>query len=164
MDFAYVKLQAIGRAHNDVVAPRDDYWADVRTEINIDGSRFGADSLAGLEDFSHLEVVFYFHLVDEAKIVSGARHPRNRTDWPKVGIFAQRGKNRPNRIGVSRCRLLGVNGLTLTVAGLDVVDGTPILDIKPWMREFGPQEETTQPDWSREIMRVYYSEGGVSGD
>ena len=164
MEFAHVELQAVGRARNGIITPRDDFWADVRSEIEIDGSRFGAEALAGLEDFSHLEIVFYFHLVNDAKIEVGARHPRNRSDWPKVGIFAQRGKNRPNRIGVSRCRLLAVNNLTLTVAGLDVVDGTPILDIKPWMQEFGPYEDTRQPDWSREIMREYYAAGGAADD
>ncbi len=72
-----------------------------------------------------------FHLVRESEIATGSRHPRNRLDWPKVGIFAQRGKNRPNRIGVTICRLLSVENLSLELAGLDVIFGAPVLDIKP---------------------------------
>ena len=98
------------------------------------------------------------HKVDPAKIETGARHPRERMDWPLVGIFAQRGKARPNRIGVSRCALVGVDGMQIRVRGLDAIDGTPVLDIKPWLGEFGPRGEVTQPDWSRELMRDYYRE------
>jgi tRNA (adenine37-N6)-methyltransferase len=83
-----------------------------------------------------LEVVFLFHLVRESEIATGSGHPRNRLDWPKVGIFAQRGKNRPNRIGVTICRLLSVENLSLELAGLDAIFGAPVLDIKPYMQEF----------------------------
>ena len=65
---------------------------------------------AGLAEFSHIEVLFSFHQVDPAKIVAGARHPRNNTQWPAVGIFAQRGKNRPNRLGSTICSLVRVDG------------------------------------------------------
>ncbi|MFF4058380.1 TrmO family methyltransferase [Streptomyces sp. NPDC001668] len=78
------------------------------------------------------------------------------TDWPLVGIFAQRGTNRPNRIGVSRCRLLHTDGLDIHIQGLDTVDGTPVLDIKPYLAEFGPQGPTHQPAWAAEIMREYH--------
>jgi len=73
-----------------------------------------------------------------------------------VGIFAQRGKNRPNRIGVTTCRLIGVRGRVLTVAGLDAIDGTPVLDIKPYLAEFGPRGDVHQPDWTRQLMRHYW--------
>src|SRR5580692_8615981 len=102
----------------------DDHWGQVASTIEIDGERFSPEALQGLDSFTHLEIVFFFHLVPVEKIETSARHPRNRTDWPKVGIFAQRGKNRPNRIGVSLCRLLKVEGLTITVEGLDAIDGT----------------------------------------
>lgn len=138
-------------------AVRDDDWGGETAVIRLDADRFGPEALFGLEDFSHLEVVFHFDRVPVEKIQSGARHPRNNADWPLVGIFAQRGKNRPNRLGLSRCRLLKVDGLDVHVQGLDAVDGTPVLDLKPYMREFGPQgETTTQPAWATEIMRTYY--------
>ncbi|APR80815.1 Hypothetical protein A7982_06162 [Minicystis rosea] len=123
--------------------------------IELD-ARFGAESLAGLDAFSHLEIVFVFDRVRESAIETGARHPRERTDWPLVGIFAQRGKARPNRLGVSRCRLLHVEGTRLHVEGLDAIDGTPVLDIKPYLREFAPLGEVTQPAWASELMADYY--------
>ncbi len=91
-----------------------------------------------------------------ARVVAGARHPRNNTAWPKVGIFAQRGKNRPNRIGSTICRILRVETKTLFVDELDAIDGTPVLDIKPVMAEFLPRSELRQPAWSDELMRNYW--------
>jgi len=118
--------------------------------------RFTPDALAGLDAFSHIEVVFHFDRVPEAEITAGARRPRGRADWPLVGIFAQRGKARPNRIGVTVCRLLSVEGMTVRVSGLDTIDGTPVLDIKPVMREFLPRGEIRQPDWASELMKDYW--------
>ncbi|MER7669945.1 SAM-dependent methyltransferase [Kitasatospora sp. NPDC096128] len=135
---------------------RDDGWGSVEAVIRLDAGQFGEEALYGLADFSHLEVVYHFDRVPEAKVETGARHPRGNTDWPLVGIFAQRGKNRPNRIGVSRCELLRVDGLDLHVTGLDAVAGTPVLDIKPYLAEFGPRGEVRQPAWSTELMRAYY--------
>ncbi|MFI6157251.1 SAM-dependent methyltransferase [Kitasatospora sp. NPDC051170] len=135
---------------------RDDLWGSVGAVIRLDGERFGEEALYGLADFSHLEVVYHFDRVPEDRIETGARHPRGNTDWPLVGIFAQRGKNRPNRIGVSRCELVRVDGLDLHVTGLDAVDGTPVLDIKPYLAEFGPRGRVRQAAWSVELMRDYY--------
>jgi tRNA (Thr-GGU) A37 N-methylase len=89
-------------------------------------------------------------------VTTGARHPRGNTAWPNVGILAQRAKNRPNRIGVTVCRLLSVDGLRLTVAALDAIDGTPVLDVKPYMAEFGPRGMVRQPAWSSELMSGYW--------
>ncbi|MFI5628743.1 SAM-dependent methyltransferase [Streptomyces sp. NPDC051664] len=151
-----VTLQPVGH----VVSPRDDLsddnWGEVPAVIRLDSTRFGEDALFGLADFSHLEVVFHFHRVPEEKIETGARHPRGNTDWPLVGIFAQRGKNRPNRLVVSRCTLVKGEGHDIHVPGLDAIDGTPVFDIKPYLREFGPRGETEQPQWSVELMGEYY--------
>ena len=73
-----------------------------------------------------------------------------------MGIFAQRAKARPNRLGVTTCRLERVDGLTLCVAGLDAIDGSPVLDIKPHMREFGPRGDVRQPAWATELMADYW--------
>jgi tRNA-Thr(GGU) m(6)t(6)A37 methyltransferase TsaA len=134
----------------------DDRWLSETSSIELDGRRFTTDALAGLGDFSHVEVVFLMDAVDEGDVELAARHPRNRSDWPAVGIFAQRAKRRPNRIGVSRCRLLGVDGLRVRVEGLDAIDGTPVLDLKPWVAEFGPRGESHQPAWITELMKDYY--------
>ena len=69
-----------------------------------------------------------------------SRHPRGNRDWPEVGIFAQRAKDRPNRLGVTVCRILEVMDSTVRVAGLDAIDGTPVVDIKPWMVGFSLEE------------------------
>ncbi len=148
-------MRPVGTVAGGRVEPVDDDWGAVQAAIRID-PRFGPEAVAGLEAFSHLEVVFLFHLVDEAGVATGARRPRGNPDWPAVGIFAQRGKDRPNRIGVSRCELLAVEGLELRVRGLDAVDGSPVLDVKPWMDEFAPQGEVRQPPWTRELMARYW--------
>lgn len=151
-----IVLEPVGTVIGGRVEAFDDDWDTEQAVIRVDGTRFGPESLAGLDAFSHLEVVFQFHRVEPASINTSARHPRGNPDWPKVGIFAQRGRNRPNLLGVSRCRLLAVDGLDVHVRGLDAIDGTPILDIKPYMAEFGPQGPTVQPEWATELMRAYY--------
>ncbi|MHB9854594.1 SAM-dependent methyltransferase [Streptomyces krungchingensis] len=149
-------LVPIAHVRNERRELVDDHWGKVTSVIRLDAERFTADALLSLDSFSHLEVVFHFHRVPPAKVQEGARHPRNNPQWPLAGIFAQRGKNRPNRIGVSRCRLVKTDGLDLHVVGLDAVDGTPVLDIKPYLRQFGPREEVVQPEWVDELMRDYY--------
>ncbi len=97
-----------------------------------------------------------FDRVPDEEIDTAARHPRGRTDWPKVGIFAQRGKGRPNRIGVTVCRLLSVTGVVLKVRGLDAIDGTPVLDIKPVMTGFLPRGDIREPEWAADLMKDYW--------
>ncbi|MEM9175454.1 MAG: SAM-dependent methyltransferase [Myxococcota bacterium] len=144
-----------------VACPRteaiDDDWGAIESTIELDGERFGADVLAGLDAFSHVEVVFHFDRVDEADVNLGRRRPRGNPDWPEVGIFAQRAKGRPNRIGITTCALLSVAGRTLRVRGLDAIDGTPVLDLKPYMTEFAPRGTTRQPEWSSALMAGYWS-------
>jgi tRNA-Thr(GGU) m(6)t(6)A37 methyltransferase TsaA len=152
-----IEVVPIGWVRTGRAAPRDDFWGSVVSTIEID-ARFPLESLAGLNDFSHVEVVYQFHAVPPEDIELGARHPRNRLDWPRVGIFAQRPKMRPNRLGVSRCNLVRVEGRVLTVQRLDAIDGTPVLDVKPYMREFGPVGAVTQPDWATELMKDYYAD------
>jgi tRNA-Thr(GGU) m(6)t(6)A37 methyltransferase TsaA len=148
-----------------VTSPRseatDDDWGDVVSTVTLTPG-FDADSLAGLVEFSHVEVLYLFDQVDESATHRGARHPRNNPDWPRVGIFAQRARNRPNRIGVTTCRVRDVTGITVTVEGLDAIDGTPVLDLKPYLVEFGPRGEVRQPAWAGELMASYWS--ATAGD
>ena len=116
----------------------------------------GPDATAGLDDFSHIEVVFVFDRVAADEITRGARRPRGRADWPEVGILAQRAKSRPNRVGVTVCELVSVDGLRLRVRGLDAIDGTPVLDVKPYMSDFGPRGPVREPAWVGELMRDYW--------
>ena len=148
-------LQAIGTVHAVRPQAEDDFWGGEEACITL-STDFAADALTGLADFSHVEILFLFHEVDATKIVTGARHPRNNPDWPNVGIFAQRGKNRPNRIGSTICRIVRVQDSRLFVAELDAIDGTPVIDIKPVMVEFLPRQPVRQPNWSSELMQSYW--------
>jgi tRNA-Thr(GGU) m(6)t(6)A37 methyltransferase TsaA len=151
-----IVLEPIGRVHGGRSEAVDDDWGKSRAVIALDALRFTPDALAGLTDFSHVEVIFQFDRVPDDKIEYGARHPRGRADWPLVGIFAQRGKNRPNRLGLCTAKIVSVEGLRLEVEGLDAIDGTPVLDLKPAMREFLPRETLRQPDWASELMKDYW--------
>ena len=149
-------IQPIGIVRGGRTAPEDDHWGESRCRLELDVAMFTPDALSSLADFSHAEVVFVFDRVRDEEIVSGARHPRGRLDWPLVGIFAQRGKNRPNRIGICICRIISVDGITVEVEGLDAIDGTPIIDIKPVLKEFLPRGEIRQPAWASELMKDYW--------
>jgi len=149
-------INAIGHVRGGRAEAIDDDWGPSRARIDLDPARFGPEALFGLTDFSHAEVIFIFDRITEAEIVTGARRPRGREDWPLVGIFAQRGRNRPNRLGVSVCRIVAVDGLTLEVEGLDAIDGTPVVDIKPVLSGFLPRGDVREPAWAGEIMETYW--------
>lgn len=151
-----MNIKPVGVVRGGRSAPEDDNWGGSVCQIELDLSRFTADALTGLDAFSHVEIVFVFDRVSDQEVILSARHPRGRSDWPKVGIFAQRGKNRPNRIGVSVCKILRVIGTTVELQGLDALDGSPVLDIKPVMREFLPRDDIRQPEWAEALMRNYW--------
>jgi tRNA-Thr(GGU) m(6)t(6)A37 methyltransferase TsaA len=138
-------------------SPEDDDWGQMPARIEL-APDLPDDALEGVETFSHIEVLYHFNAVEPGKIIQGARHPRNNPDWPKVGIFAQRGKNRPNRLGSTICRVMAREHRVLHVLELDAIDGSPVIDIKPVMREFLPRSEVVQPMWSHELMRHYWSQ------
>lgn len=153
LSFAGLAIGQVVSTRKDVI---DDNWDEVESAIELDPSQFAEEALLGLDAFSHVEVLFLMNQVDVRKVETTARHPRNTPEWPRVGIFAQRGKNRPNQIGVTICRLLSVKGRKIRLAGLDAIDGTPVLDLKPWVREFGPRGDIQQPVWMNELMRGYW--------
>lgn len=148
-------FQPVAYARNLRLTLDDDNWGAVVSEIILDAS-LPAECFDGLDDFSHAEILFYFDQAAEEKILV-SRRPRGNTDWPKAGVFAQRNKDRPNHIGLTIARILKREGRSLFVAGLDAVDGTPILDIKPVMQEFLPREKIHQPEWSHELMKDYWN-------
>ena len=150
-----IEMRAIGFIEAARSRVEDDFWGGAESCISLT-DEFQPEALQGLDEFSHVEVLFHFHKLDPATIVMGARHPRNNSAWPVVGIFARRGKNRPNRIGATICRVIRVEGTKLYVAELDALDGTPVFDIKPVMAEFLPAHLVKQPAWSHELMREYW--------
>ncbi|WP_062202331.1 SAM-dependent methyltransferase [Demequina salsinemoris] len=151
-----IEIVPIGRVTSTRTAPGDDGWDAESSAITFDPEQVGPEALVGLEDFSHVEVIFHLDRVRPEKIEREARRPRSNPDWPRVGILAQRGKNRPNRIGATIARVVGVEGLTLKLSGLDAIDGTPVLDVKPYMVEFGPRGDVRQPAWASELMEDYW--------
>lgn len=149
-----VAIEAVGVVRNRRLDPADTgHWGYEVSTIEID-ERFPADCLQGLQEFSHVEVLFHFNQVQERRSY-GPRPPRGLTSLPAVGVFAGRGPRRPNRIGATICRLLSVEGRRLTIRGLDAVDRTPVLDVKPVMREFLPAG-VHQPPWVADLLTGYY--------
>ena len=154
-----IALEPIGYVHDARAEATDDNWGSTKSRIVLSDA-VDTDALDGIEAFSHAEILFLFDRVAEDKIQRGARHPRNNPAWPKVGILAQRGKNRPNRIGSTIVRVISRRERELWVLELDAVEGTPVLDIKPVMQEFLPRSPVTQPEWSRELMADYWLDAG----
>jgi tRNA-Thr(GGU) m(6)t(6)A37 methyltransferase TsaA len=148
-------VRRIGTVASARAEALDDDWGGVTATIALDPP-YNERSLQGLDRFSHVEVVFLFDRVGEGGVCLHARHPRGNPDWPEVGILAQRAKDRPNRIGLCTCELVAVDGASIVVRGLDAIDGTPVLDVKPYMTEFAPRGDVRQPAWSHELMRDYW--------
>jgi tRNA (adenine37-N6)-methyltransferase len=151
-------IDPIGFIKAERLEAEDDYWGESHACITLTDA-YTDESLQGLSDFSHAEILFLFHAADPAKVVRGARRPRNNPNWPAVGIFAQRAKNRPNRLGSTICPIIRCEGRQLFVAELDAIDGTPVIDIKPVMAEFLPRGIMRQPRWSHELMGQYWMAG-----
>ncbi len=149
-------MTAIGRVVGGRTVIEDDDWGPVTARIELDVRVLEHSATRGLEAFSHVEVVFLFDRVTDGSVCRGERHPRGRQDWPSVGILAQRAKDRPNRIGMTTCELVDVGPGWLEVRGLDAVADSPVLDVKPFMREFGPRGPVVQPQWATELMVGYW--------
>ena len=144
----------IGIVRSPVTEGVDSGWGGVVSEIHID--RELSAGLAGLDSFSHIVVVFDMHKSTWAPGNDLARRPRGRADMPHLGIFCQRAKHRPNPIGITTVRLLGVDGNVLKVQGLDAIDGTPVLDIKPYFPQFDEASGCRMPEWVERLMAGYF--------
>lgn len=153
-----IVLRPIGVVRSPIKEVADDCWGGVIATIELDSNQFGPDCTLGLDQYSHVEVVFLLDRIPPEKIETGARRPRGRADWPKMGIFAQRSKDRPNRIGVTVSKIASVDGLQIRVHELDAVDGTPVLDVKPYLKGFAPRDEVREPPWAAELMAGYFRE------
>lgn len=149
-----VTMQPIGVVRSPVEEGVDEGWGGVVAEIHLREEL--ALGLKGLEEFSHLIVVFLMHQSTFTPNEDLVRRPRGRTDMPELGIFAQRAKHRPNPIGLTVVRLLSVRGNVLTVQGLDAIDGSPVLDIKPYFAAFDRVEGAKEPEWVGKLMEGYF--------
>jgi tRNA-Thr(GGU) m(6)t(6)A37 methyltransferase TsaA len=151
-----INLRPIGFVRGGRTEPINDEWDSVISRIDLDTDWLSSEAILGLNSFSHLEVIFHFHKTDPKSIVTTSRHPQDNKNFPLMGIFAQRVHLRPNLLGMTTCNVLGVEGASIHVRGLDAFDGTPVLDIKPCMFDFGPRGDVKEPDWVSAIMASYW--------
>jgi tRNA (adenine37-N6)-methyltransferase len=149
-----LQITPIGVVRNSVSEAVDDHWGKVISEIHIDDEL--ARGLKGLEDWSHVVVIYYMHSAqfDPAKHL--VRRPQEREDMPELGIFAQRARHRPNKIGITAVKVMGIEGSIIRVKGLDAIDGTPVLDIKPYAPVYDGASSPAVPAWFVRLMQGYF--------
>lgn len=145
----------VGIVRNGITQMSTGNWAQAESRIELNAEL--VPGLQGLADFSHAIVVFHLHQIlpfDKAKQL--LRQPRGMENLPPVGVFAQRTKFRPNPIGVTPVKLISIVGNVLKVKGLDAMDGTPVLDIKPFIPEFDSVENSKQAAWVPDMLKGYF--------
>ena len=148
-----ITMCPIGYVQNSVENKKDISWGnDVSTIVLKEEFNNG---LTGLEDFSHVIIIYHLDKANYEKDKHLQRRPQNRSDMPLVGIFSQRGKDRPNRIGMTSCQIVAVDEKSLTVKGLDAIDGTPVLDIKPYYPIYD-KKDASVPEWVARLMEHYF--------
>ena len=142
-----ISIVPIGVVQNgeDDVGRQD--WSRVRSVIDLRSELAGA--LFGLDGFSHVIVVGWLDRVPPGLRKQQQVHPAGNERLPLLGTLALRGGARPNPLAVSVCRLLGIEGATLQVEGLDLIDGTPVLDVKPYVAAYDAISEAELPDWAQ---------------
>jgi tRNA-Thr(GGU) m(6)t(6)A37 methyltransferase TsaA len=146
-----LEAKPIGKVQNDVQPGQDVTWEGIDSRIIIDQE--WAEGLEGLEEFSHIVVLFW---LDRPKTNETPLqvHPEAREDLPLVGVFATRAPVRPNPIGVTAVELLARDGNVLRVRGLDAYDGTPVLDIKPYLIRGDMKPGAAVPNWLQRLWDV----------
>ena len=142
-----IKIKPLGKARNQILKPMLPGWKNVVTEIVIDKKY--AKGLDGIEDYSHVIIVYW---MDKEKECHLKHHPQGREEIPYVGIFACRCPQRPNRIAISTVELIGRKGNVVKVKGLDIVSGTPILDIKPYTPQYDEVGKAKVPNWVSKLV------------
>ena len=149
-----ITLNPVATVKNSRTSPIDDNWEEVIAEIEL-AAHIPTEAFENISDFSNLEIIYFFDKVESKDIIYSGR-PRGNPGYPVVGIFGQRKKDRPNTIGLCTVELLEHSGRTLKVKYLDAIDGTPVLDIKPVIKEFQPKGEIRQPLWVADLMKNYW--------
>ncbi len=148
-----IEIEVIGSVVSSVKEPVDENWGEVISEIVLKEKY--AEGLPGIEDFSHAIIIYYMHLATDKERVKIRRHPQGRDYMPFVGIFSQRAKRRPNPVGVTAVKIIKVENNILKIQGLDAIDGTPVLDIKPYYPR-DRVENPIIPEWVYRLMSNYY--------
>ncbi len=138
-------LMPIGIVRNKLEEPGQRRWQKVISEIIVDKKLETA--LDGVEEFSHLIIVYWMHKLPQRQQPPIKVHPRGEDSLPLVGVFASRSPSRPNPIGITVVKLLERQGNILKVAGLDAINGTPLLDIKPYIPSHDSIKNAVVPEW-----------------
>ena len=149
-----MNFEPIGTVVSPVKDAVDAGWGGVVSEIHVNPEL--ASGLKGIMDWSHVVIIFQMHGVSFDREADLVRRPRGQSDMPEVGIFAQRARNRPNGIGITAVKLMRVKDNVLTVKGLDAIDGTPVLDIKPYAPVYDGVYEPEVPVWFIRLMQGYF--------
>lgn len=149
-----MEIQPIGIVKSPVTEEVVENWGEIISEIVLEDEL--APGLQGLEQFSHVLVIFYMHQAHFDPTQHLVRRPRGRNDMPLIGIFAQRPKLHPNPIGITAAQFVEVTGNILKVKGLDAINGTPVLDIKPYFPVFDRVENARTPEWVGRLMQGYF--------
>ncbi len=147
-------MQPVGFVSSQIASQTDENWGETSARIDLLDEYAGG--LSGLADFSHAIIVTYLHQAKFESIKGLQRHPREREDMPEVGIFAQRAKDRPNPIGITVVEIMSARESYLEVRGLDAIDGTPVLDIKPYYPIFDNVDSPKVPEWVDRLMENYF--------
>jgi len=146
-----ISLKAIGRVRNSIGKMKREGWESVVSEIILDPQL--EEALAGVEDYSHLLILFWLSRVQKAGRGMKKIHPKARQDLPLVGIFATRTQYRPNPIGLTLVKLLGRRKNVLRVRGLDALNGTPVIDIKPITPRHEFPKDIRVPKWYDQLWK-----------
>jgi tRNA-Thr(GGU) m(6)t(6)A37 methyltransferase TsaA len=149
-----IKLIPIGFVSSPMTEQTDENWGQITSRILLQPEYIGG--LSGLEDFSHAIIITYLHQAEYEKEIHLQRRPRGLESMPKVGIFSQRSKDRPNPIGVTAVKILNVGDGYIEVQGLDVIDNTPVLDIKPYYPHYDRIDSPKVPEWVNRLMERYF--------
>ena len=139
-----MSLTVIGVVRNGVTRPPEAGWVEVISELVIE--RGLSEALDNLEEFSHLIVLYWMHQRGRLKVPLKV-HPKGRVELPLVGLFATRSPQRPNPLGYTVVRLIKRRGNVLVVEGLDAFDGTPVIDLKPYLPKNDCVAEAEVPPW-----------------
>ena len=148
-------VRAVAYIRNDRSEALDDKWDDVISTVEL-AHDVPSESLRGLEEFSHVEIVFFADWAEDVPPGPWHRRPRGNEQWPDVGVFAQRNKDRPNRLLLTTVAIESLAERSLTVRGLDGIDGTPVLDIKPVFRWSAPRGDLRVAPWSEALGEDYF--------
>ncbi len=149
-----IEFESVGEVRNNIETKKDTNWGNDVSRIIIDEKY--KNGLIGLSEFSHLIVIYYLDKADFVVEKHILRKPQGREDMPMVGIFAQRAKDRPNAIGITSVEIIDISQNTITVKGLDAIDGTPVLDIKPYYPMYDCKNNAVVPDWVIRLMEHYF--------